>query len=309
MSQNFSINQRVVHVSGACACGKSTLAESIRSEFTPEDVAVLDVDDLTTEEVEEGKKLSKIDNDIEYTKQLMVVLRQSIIVFLEKNRRAKLIVLVGFFDFFTIQNAEFANCMAAFAHERYYIQIDFMVLIDRFFARVKRMTKHHKWLKDEMKTRNIDVTKTDEILRYEVELSMLHADYDFVRMPPQQIFERIRLLSSKHDKSKTMLFIYKNKKIGTVDRIALMFAQPDGLSEEITVDKEQSEKKSSTKKKSYFPVAQAEKIWIMAYRMNKEGLFNYKSQPPNGDCIRYDGNYGTGVDMAPLFNLFLSCIE
>lgn len=309
MSQNFPIDQRVVHVSGPCACGKSALANTIRNEFTPEEVSVLDVDDFITEETEDGKKLSKIDNSNEYTKEYIVVLKRAVVEFLQKNRRTKLIVLIGFLDFYTIQNAEFANYICAFAHERFYIHVEFTALVDRFFSRVKRLTQQHKWLKDEMKQRNIDLMKTEEIMQYEVELSMLHSFYEFIRMDYSKIHDRIRFLSSKHDKTKTMLFVYKNKSTGSFDRIALAFSQVDGLSDEIIVEKEISAKKSLTKRNLYFPTAQAEKIWIMAYRMNKEGLFNYKSQPLNCECVRYDGNYGNGADLSPLLKLFLSCVE
>lgn len=311
MSQNFPLDQRVVHVSGACACGKSTLANRIRNEFTTEEVAVLDVDDFVSTHTDEGKKLSMISDEEQYTNEFMKVLKKTSIEYLQKNRRAKLIVLVGFFDYFTLQKAEFANYMAALAHERYYMHIEMTSLIDRYSQRVRTLLKQHKWLSEEISGKSVDYMKSDEILHYEVELWTLHRNLEFIRANESLIFQRIQYLSGKLDKSKTVTLCYRDKKTGAVSKAVLMFRQTDKLSDEVVIAVENLEtKKSSLKKRlPYFPVAQAEKIWMQAYRMNREGVFNYKSQPHQGDWIQYDNHYGSGADITPLLELFLICLE
>ncbi len=311
MSQNFPLDQRVVHISGACACGKSTLANRIRNEFTTDEVAVLDVDDFVTEQTEDGKKLSTINNDEQYTNEFMKVLKKTSIEFIQKNRRAKLIVLVGFFDYFTLQNAAFANYMASLAQERYYMHIELTSLIDRYSQRVRTLLKKHKWLSEEISRHSVDYMKSDEILHYEVELWTSHRKLDFFRINESQILQRVQQLSAKFDKTKTVTLCYRDKKTSTINKVMLMFRQTDKLSDEIVVATENTDaNKSSLKKRiHYFPVAQAEKIWMLAYRMNREGVFNYKSQPHQGDWIQYDNHYGAGVDITPLLELFLMCVE
>ena len=304
--------QTIVHVSGVSGVGKTTLANRIRNELSLRDVAVLDTDDLLNDSTEDGVKLSKLNTDEDYTRECKTVLRKNMLEFVERNKRAKVIVLVGFFDGFTINDEEFVKYMCAFAHERYYVQADFVTLVERFYNRVRDLTRKYNWLSDELKRRGDCVITFDELINFEVQFSAVHNHYGFVKLPVEQIFSRINKLVQRSDARKSILLVCRNKRTLALERVTLSILHNDDRPDEVLVDKELTVYSSKTlsKKKLYFPIAQAEKIWELCYRLNVDGVFNYKTPPKNDvEMVKYDEHYGTGKDVQELFDLFHACIE
>lgn len=304
--------QTIVHVSGVSGIGKTTLANRLRNELSMRDFAVLDTDDFLNDATEDGVKLSKLNTDEDYTREYMKLLRKNMLEFVERNKRAKVIVLVGFFDGFTINDEEFVKYVCAFAHERYYIQADFVTLVERFYNRVRDLTKKYNWLSDELKRRGDSVITFDELINFEVQFSAVHSNYGFVKLPVEQIFSRINKLAQKSDTKKSILFVCRNKRTLALERVALSILHTDGIPNEVLVDKEPTAYSSKTlsKKKIYFPIAQAEKIWELCYRLNIDGIFNFKTPPKtDAEMVKYDEHYGTGKDVQELFDLFHACIE
>lgn len=293
MSYILQSDQVIFIISGPTACGKSRLGQKL-GEVYGSQAAVYDADDLHVDEQYKPDSVDEFGDSAEYGKIRRETARDELAQFVFNNQDKRALFIVGFFEKDDISDVRYAEYVSSFTTERYYLAIPMHELFDNFFKRFESLTEQHDCVRLALESgKLVRPTKTD-YATYEAELWGMHSAYGFLRMSESSILDRIQGLVYKLDPRQRIVYTPKERRKDRIVSVSMLF---DGK-KKVDVEVETAD----GKRKIFMPIAQARKIWSMAYRLNSDGRFYLKYQPRYTDSVLYDGYYGCGTNISDLIS-------
>lgn len=308
MNAIIDSGQLIVHISGPSACGKSSFAKELAKKFEG-DIAIKDSDEFLEPGTATAAQLDKLIDEDEYTALWLKTLVEGARDFLAANKHKKIVVFVGFFDFFALEDGQYVEQMTAYTNELYYLSKPTNVLLTQFFERAERVNAE-KHLFDNGSVPRIS---DSEFRVYELCLRAEHEKVGFVNLTKEQILQRIDNLHFKIDTSK-VIGLWKRSELSKSRCetlcATLIYRPSDKIDsyDEIEIQINSSAKKVA-QRTCTMPLNHGIKTWKLAQKMFDDGVFFLKNRPNYQDCVMYNNMYAAGDIAKPLIKMICTFVK
>lgn len=311
MNAIIDSGQLIVHVSGPSACGKSYFVKELAKKYEGE-IAIKDSDEFTEPGTRTAKELDKLHAEEDYTALWLKILADGAREFVAANKHKSIIVFVGFFDFFAVEDKQYVEQMSSYTNELYYMSKPSDVLHTQFFERVEKMIAE-KQLQALFENNAIPRMTNNEYDIYEVCLRSEHEKAGFICLTKEQILRRIDNLHFKIDTSKVIRLWRRSelsKSRSETLCATLIYRPSDEVDsyDEIEIQTNSSAKKV-TQRTCMMPLSHGIKTWKMAQKMFEDGVFFLKTRPNYQDCVMYNNMYAAGDIAKPLIKMICTFVK
>lgn len=303
--------QLIVHISGPSACGKSYFVKELAKKYEGE-IAIKDSDEFIEPGTSTAKELDRLHEEEEYTALWLKILVEGAREFLATNKHKRIIVFVGFFDYFTVEDMQYVEIMTAYTNELYYMSKPSDVLRKQFFERVEKIIDE-KHLQVLFENGEMPRMTDNEYDIYEVCLRSEHEKAGFICLTKEQILRRIENLYFKIDTRKVIRLWRRSElsKSRSETLCATLIYRP---SDEIdSYDEIEIQINSSAKKVAQrtctMPLSHGIKTWKLAQKMFDDGVFFLKNRPNYQDCVMYNNMYAAGDIAKPLIKMICTFVK